>query len=140
MSILEIDTDILRQSVTVAESANQQITDAMNMLNKISVHDDWNCPYRETLKERTLNNRAKISEIQSNSSNFYQAVKTSSERFDQAERDCISRQSIIESALETIHNIVPISSGGAPINTGPKIPNISYFANLADSMLNGGKK
>ena len=40
---LNIDTSILRSSVSVAQQANEAISEATSLLNAITVHEDWMC-------------------------------------------------------------------------------------------------
>ena len=77
---LNIDTSILRSSVSVAQQANEAISEAANLLNAITVHDDWICTERDRIKEMTLSNKQKAQQIQERSSSFYSAIQTASER------------------------------------------------------------
>lgn len=131
---LELDTDILRSSVQIASNANNMISDATTSLNRVVVHDDWNCPYRNNLKTMTLDNRAKIQQMQADADSFYNAIKTSSEKFDQTENTCISRSNALDSLLNAVHNIVPINGVTIP-NSGPSVANYTV---IAASL--GGKK
>ncbi len=113
--ILDLDTDVLRSSVSVAERANEEITNAMNLLNQIVVHDDWICPDRETLKSKTLENRALIQKLQNDSSSFYKAIHHSSARFDETEQTCIQRTNQVDSLIAQIKNVVPGLTGAVSI-------------------------
>ena len=53
MAILNIDTSILRSSVSVAQQANEAISEAASLLNAITVHEDWICTERDRIKEMT---------------------------------------------------------------------------------------
>ena len=77
---LNIDTSRLRSSVSVAQQANEAISEAANLLNAITVHDDWICTERDRIKEMTLSNKQKAQQIQERSSSFYSAIQTASER------------------------------------------------------------
>ena len=125
MAILDLDTDALRASVTVAEQANNEITQAMNLLNQIVVHEDWVCKERDNIKNYTLTNRQRVQELQAHSSAFYSAIKQSSERFDQAEQSMIQRVNQMDGLLSQIHNVVPtLGAGGI---------SIASFGNLNNS-------
>lgn len=132
--LLELDTDILRSSVQVALNANNKISDAMSSLNKVVVHDDWNCPYRNDLKSRTLDNRAKIQQMQTDAANFYNAIKTSSQNFDSAENNCINKNNLLDQLLNAVHNIVPVTGVTIPSSA----PSVVDFTKIAGSL--GGKK
>lgn len=128
MSILDLDTDILRDTVTAAEQANSDITEAMNLLNQIVVHDDWICKEREIIKNYTLSNRQKVQELQSNADSFYKAVKQSSERFEEMEQTILQRVNQVDDLLSKIHNVVPTLGAGA---AGGSI-SIASFENLSN--------
>ena len=64
MAILNIDTSILRSSVSVAQQANEAISEAASLLNAITVHEDWICTERDRIKEMTLANKQKAQQIQ----------------------------------------------------------------------------
>lgn len=132
MIVLNIDTSILRNSVSVAEQANTAITEASNLLNSITVHDDWVCRERDKIKEMTLSNRQNAHQIQERSSSFYSAIKTASEKFDTTEQDSCRRINGLDDSIGKITTVVPKitesifggSGSGADIN----IVDVQQFA------------
>ena len=124
MAILNIDTDILRSSVSVAEQANEAISEAASLLNAITVHDDWICTERDRIKEMTLLNKQKFQEIREKSAAFYAAIRTASERFDAVEQDNCRRMNTVDDIIGKISTVVPKitesvfggSGSGAEIN------------------------
>lgn len=124
MAILNIDTDILRSSVSVAEQANEAISEAASLLNAITVHDDWICTERDRIKEMTLLNKQKSQEIREKSAAFYAAIRTASERFDAIEQDNCRRMNTVDDIIGKISTVVPKitesvfggSGSGADIN------------------------
>lgn len=124
MAILNIDTDILRSSVSVAEQANEAISEAASLLNAITVHDDWICTERDRIKEMTLLNKQKSQEIREKSAAFYAAIRTASERFDAVEQDNCRRMNTVDDIIGKISTVVPKitesvfggSGSGADIN------------------------
>lgn len=107
MIVLNIDTSILRSSVSVAEQANTAITEASNLLNSITVHDDWVCRERDKIKEMTLSNGQNAQQIQERSSSFYSAIKTASEKFDTTEQDSCRRINGVDDSIGKITTVVP---------------------------------
>ena len=107
MAILNIDTDILRSSVSVAEQANEAISEAASLLNAITVHDDWICTERDRIKEMTLLNKQKSQEIREKSAAFYAAIRTASERFDAVEQDNCRRMNTVDDIIGKISTVVP---------------------------------
>jgi hypothetical protein len=133
MAILELDTDQLRSAVSVAEKANQDITEAMNFLDKIVVHNDWVCPERDTINENTERNKNTASTIQQNAEAFYNAVKQASERFDETEQNNISRTNKVDGLISGIVNIVR----GA-FSSSTSAPSIGAFGGISGSMKDNG--
>lgn len=135
MVILNIDTEILRSSVNVAEQANEAITEAANLLNAITVHEDWNCSERDRIKEMTLSNKQKAQQIQQRSSGFCAAIRTASERFDTVEQESCHRVNGVDDIIGKISTIVPKITetvfGGS--GTGPDI-NIVDIQEFAKAM------
>lgn len=136
MAILNIDTSILRSSVSVAEQASEAITEASALLNAITVHEDWYCRERDKIKEMTLSNKQTAQQIKERSSAFYSAVKTSSERFDMTEQDSCHRINGVDDIIGRISTVVPKitesvfggSGSGADIN----IVDIQNFGNAME--------
>lgn len=122
---LNIDTSILRSSVSVAQQANEAISEAANLLNEITVHEDWICRERDRIKEMTTSNKQKAQQIQERSSSFYSAIQTASERFDSTEQDSCRRINGVDDIIGRITTIVPKISenvhGGSGSGTGISI-------------------
>lgn len=117
MAGLNIDTGILRNLVSVAEQTNSEIEEAAQLLNAITVHEDWRCSERDKIKEMTISNKQKAQNIEDNSSSFYSAVQTSSEKFDTTEQDSTRRQNSVDDIIGGISSIVPKISESVSIDT-----------------------
>lgn len=135
MAILNIDTSILRSSVSVAQQANEAISEAASLLNAITVHEDWICTERDRIKEMTLANKQKAQQIQERSSSFYSAIQTASERFDSTEQDSCRRINGVDDIIGRISTVVPKISenvhGGSGSGSGINIVDIQ---GMADTM------
>lgn len=134
MAILNIDTSILRSSVSVAQQANEAISEAASLLNAITVHEDWICTERDRIKEMTLANKQKAQQIQERSSSFYSAIQTASERFDSTEQDSCRRINGVDDIIGRISTVVPKISenvhGGSGSGSGINIVDIQGMADL----------
>ena len=132
---LNIDTSILRSSVSVAQQANEAISEAASLLNAITVHEDWICTERDRIKEMTLANKQKAQQIQERSSSFYSAIQTASERFDSTEQDSCRRINGVDDIIGRISTVVPKISenvhGGSGSGSGINIVDIQ---GMADTM------
>ena len=134
MAILNIDTSILRSSVSVAQQANEAISEAASLLNAITVHEDWICTERDRIKEMTLANKQKAQQIQERSSSFYSAIQTASERFDSTEQDSCRRINGVDDIIVRISTVVPKISenvhGGSGSGSGINIVDIQGMADM----------
>ena len=134
MAILNIDTSILRSSVSVAQQANEAISEAASLLNAITVHEDWICTERDRIKEMTLANKQKAQQIQERSSSFYSAIQTASERFDSTEQDSFRRINGVDDIIGRISTVVPKISenvhGGSGSGSGINIVDIQGMADM----------
>lgn len=107
MTMLDIDTDELRSAVAVAKSANEEITAAMDLLNKIVVHNDWECPQRETIKDNTINNRQTAKNIQECANALYLVIEEASVKFENTEQEIIRLTNQVDSIIASVASIVP---------------------------------
>ena len=134
MAILNIDTSILRSSVSVAQQANEAISEAASLLNAITVHEDWICRERDRIKEMTLANKQKAQQIQERSSSIYSAIQTASERFDSTEQDSCRRINGVDDIIGRISTVVPKISenvhGGSGSGSGINIVDIQGMADM----------
>jgi hypothetical protein len=134
MAILNIDTSILRSSVSVAEQANSEIEEASSLLNAITVHEDWMCTERDKIKEMTLSNKQTAQKIQERSAAFYSAIKTASENFDTIEQENCQRINGVDDVVGKISSVVPkISEQVFGSGTGSDI-NIVDIQGLGNAM------
>ena len=128
---LDINTDLLRSSVATAKIANDALTEAADILNRIIVHDDWGCPERTQINNNTLENKALVNSIQSKSSSFYHAIENSSQRFDEIETSNVQRTSSIDDVVGRILNVVPGITGAASVGSNIAI---TSFSDIASSL------
>lgn len=133
MKVFNVDTSVLRSSVSVAEQTNEALTEAANLLNAITVHEDWICKEREQIKNMTLSNKEKAQKIQNQSQSFYSAIKSVSEKFDEAEQDCCNRINRVDDIISKVVSVVP---GISEVSVGETGSNISImdFNNLNSSL------
>lgn len=126
--MLDIDTDVLRSCVAIAQQANEAVSEACNLLNQVVVHNDWACVERMQINENTVNNRQKALTLQSSASAFYAAVAQASARFDETEQENVNRVNQVEGLLSQMISVVPGISGGT------SAPAISSFQDVSSSL------
>lgn len=138
--LLQVDTDLLRQAVQIASQANDAITNAMNIINRVTEHNDWICSERDTINEYARKNRQDIGILQNKASNFYTAIKTSSEKFDAKEKDLVNKSNKMDDIIsKAIVKVTPISSTTSTTSgaaTG-KVE-ISDFSSISSSLAGNG--
>ena len=128
--MIVIDTDILKQLVSAASSANQSISEAVNELNRIVSHDDWACKERTRINDYTVSNANRIKAIQNNANSFLSALSTVLGEFESTE-DSIS--SLISGVDSTIADVL---STNQPLVTDGNIGNVTLPSGLIGNWLN----
>lgn len=132
MDILDINTDELRNFVSVAKKASRDIDQATKLLQQIEVHDDWICPQRETLKQLTNHNRKTAEVIQSWSLSFYNAIESASQAFDDCENASIASFKTLDSLVSSIATVLPGTFTVSGI--GSSVINAIPFKNIQSAM------
>ena len=148
-SVLHIDTDLLKQAALAAKRANDNITQAMTLINQVTEHNDWQCSRRDQINEYARNNRAYIGKLQADAESFYNAVQTVSDRFVEREQQAANRSNSIDEKIGDIMSVSRPSSGihdfgdnfyyAASPDTVSGSVNITDFGNVASGLTGGGK-
>ena len=135
-TMIQLDTDTLRSTVVSAEQTNNQITQAMNLLNQIVIHNDWECQERDAINNNTVIYQRMVAQVQANSTLFYNAIKRSSQAFDEKEQSLITKTNGVDELISSILCVNPavISSE----STAASEVSIVDFGNVSGSMSGGG--
>lgn len=123
--MISIDTAIMRNLVTATSTANNAITDAMEVLNRISTHNDWACKEKDAINEYTNTNKNRIHQLQENSSAFLSAITGAATEFEETETSISDMFSSVESMISNILSITAATTGviGGPLQTnGSPLP------------------
>lgn len=112
--MISIDTVILRQLVSACSAANESINDAVDALNRVTIHNDWNCKERDSINEYTNQNKIKIRSLQEKSKSFLNTLTLVSHDFENAEASISDMFSSLDGILGSVIAI-PLTEG--PINT-----------------------
>lgn len=143
--MIELDTDELRNAVSIAAKANEQLSEAMELLNAVAVHNDWTCPERNAINSNTIQNRARAESLRSDAQNFYNMIKYSADRFQELESEINSSFSNVDSALGSFLSLVPSGTASAQADASGSVSGTvsqvlsDVQSNLSD-MLGGLKK
>ena len=143
MAFLNVDTDLLRSSVSVAERTNDAISEAATLLNQVVVHNDWVCSERNQINSYTLENRETAQKIEGYASSFYNAVKNASARFDAAEQEMRQRTNTVDDPISRIISVVPGNMTDVTIHTsssGHDYVCMSSFGNLMNATESSSKE
>lgn len=118
--MISIDTSIMRNLVTASSTANNAITDAMEVLNRISTHNDWACKEKDAINEYTNTNKNRIRQLQENSSSFLNAITEAATEFEETETSISDMFSSVESMISNILSITAATAGviGGPLQQG----------------------
>ncbi len=110
--LISIDPENVKNIALNAQRANADIDGAMQLLNQISAHNDWNCKERKQINEYTVQNKNKIHALKENSDDFLNAVQKTAQDFQDAEKNL---SSIFESVEDAIKSVLCINLPGANV-------------------------
>ena len=113
--MISIDTEIMRQLVLACSAANDSINDAVDVLNRVTSHNDWGCKERNSINEYTNQNKVRIRALQEKSKSFLNTLTAVSHDFENAETSISDMFSSLEGLLGSV---IAIPITGGPINTG----------------------
>ena len=113
--MISIDTEIMRQLVSACSAANDSINEAVDVLNRVTTHNDWGCKERDSINEYTNQNKNRIRVLQEKSRSFLNALTLVSQDFEGAETSISDMFSSLEGILGSV---IAIPITGRPINTG----------------------
>lgn len=121
--LIDINTEELRNAVNVAQRVNMHLTDAMQCLNQVVIHDDWGCPERDSINRNTIENRKTAETLQYNSEMFYKNILYAADRFVQVENEIEEMLGLVDGPLAQFLSLVPqpdvVANWGA---TNPRNP------------------
>ena len=114
--LIDINTEELRSAVQIAQRANMHLTDAMECLNRVIIHDDWGCPERDSINRNTIENRKAAETLQYNSEMFYKNILYAADRFVQVENEIGQMLGMVDGPLGQFLSLVPKGIGtGEPV-------------------------
>ena len=105
--LVDINTEELRNAVNIAQRANAHLTDAMQCLNQVVIHDDWGCPERDSINRNTIENRKAAETLQYNSEMFYKNILYAADRFVQTENEIDQLIGNVDGLLSQFLSLVP---------------------------------
>lgn len=97
--MISIDTSTLQQLAQAAGTANDAIEQAMEILNRISSHNDWSCKEKDAINDYTTNNKKRARQLHENALSYLNAVKCITHDFENAETGISDMFSSVESLL-----------------------------------------
>lgn len=145
MSNLEIniDTDSLKLAANTAKKANDNISQAMNLISQVTEHNDWQCARRDQINEFARNNRTAIGKLQSDAESFYNALQIVADRFVEREQDVAKQSNSIDELLQKTISLVPSIAKSAASGAASGAVSISSLPDMGSSLENhssgGGK-
>lgn len=136
--MISIDTSIMRNLVTASTAANNAITDAVEVLNRISTHNDWACKEKDAINDYTNTNKNQIRQLQEFSNSFLNAITGAATEFEETETSISDMFSSVESMISNILSISTVTSetNGEPLKRGtPAADFPSGFSNIIKNFL-----
>ena len=98
---LSIDPENLKSVAQNAQRVNADIDSAMQLLNQISAHNDWNCKERKQLNEYT------IRILKENSDVFLNAVQKAAQDFQDTEKNLSTIFASVDDVIRTVLSVTP---------------------------------
>lgn len=105
--LIDINTEELRNAVNIAQRVNMHLTDAMQCLNQVVIHDDWGCPERDSINRNTIENRKAAETLQYNSEVYYKNILYAADRFVQVENEIEEMLGLVDGPLAQFLSLVP---------------------------------
>lgn len=139
---IDLDTEELRSAVSIARSTNQSLTEAMELLNAVVVHDDWGCAERNAINENTVRNRSLIQSLQSDAESFYYSISYALEQFTQAEQNLNQSFGNVDGPIGQFLSLVPadtLAVGTAGTSSGSVSETLSALGSTMKDTLGGLK-
>ena len=131
-TVLQIDTELLTQSAEAARNANEAITQAMNLINQVTEHQDWVCSKRDAINDYARSNREAIGILQQNANSFYSAVKNSADRFADKEQELANQSNKLDEIISSV--IVKVQTIGGGIGSAAGTVGISSMQDIGSSL------
>ena len=127
-----IDTEIMRQLVSICSSAARSIDEAVDSLNRVTMHNDWGCRERESINESTNRNKTLIRALQEKSRSFLNALTLVSQDFENAENSISDMFSSLESIIGSAIAIPTVIDTGTWGGTWKPPINRTSFTDIFD--------
>ena len=133
--MINIDTDVLKQLASAAQLSNQNMIAALQKINTITDHNDWNCKERKTINQRMLSNKSLAQKLSAATEEFTANMNKMVARFDDFKAEAPKAFANLESLLAKKMSIrtpfvagsinIPLSSISADkaVNTTNRLDN-----------------
>lgn len=116
--MISIDTDIMKELVRATSTANDAIDEAVEVLNKITIHNDWGCKEKNSINNYTTSNKNKIKTLQEHSRSFLSILSSVSAEFENSENRIKDMFQSVEGLLGKVFSTI----AGGPAHTGTPAP------------------
>ena len=110
--MISIDTDILESLVGAMTAANDAISEAVDVLNRITIHNDWGCKEKDAINDYTTTNKAKINTLSQQSQSLLNAISSAANDFITTESSISDLFQSVESIISNIFSITPAIING----------------------------
>lgn len=121
--MISIDTDIMKELVRATSTANDAIDEAVEVLNKITIHNDWGCKEKNSINNYTTSNKNKIKTLQEHSRSFLSILSSVSAEFENSENRIKDMFQSVESLLGKVFST--LTGGQTSAASGSQTSDIS---------------
>ena len=74
MIVIDVDTELMTEVASKAKIANSEVEEALNLLNKVALHYDWECNEKKAINEYTIKNKTAIKKLHDKTESYLNAV------------------------------------------------------------------
>jgi hypothetical protein len=74
--MIVFDPEGVGELLQCAKIANDNTSEALQMLQRISDHNDWECPEKYAINDFCVSNKMKVQQLQSRADDFFNVLKT----------------------------------------------------------------
>lgn len=114
--MIQIDTEVLKQLSAAAKSATGELENAAQILNQITVHNDWGCKERYSINEAILKIKKNMATVRESSGGFTNIITLVADEFTTEEKKIAEMFEGLETLLGKFISIVaPVSITTPPI-------------------------
>ena len=102
--MIKIETDSMKDMVSLVDAANSEIDNVVELMGRVTTHDDWGCPERTEINEAISSAKNLVKVLQESNHGFLYAVQ-------QALNEFLNKESGISKLFEGVEEFLKKALG-----------------------------